>query len=217
MIKLRRIAKPKILEQKSGQWTLKLLSATTKKEKDNAQKKYNHNQVKQALIDMFNGKCAYCESKITHIDYGHIEHFKPKHKFKDLCFEWSNLLLACGVCNGAEHKGEKFPDDQEGGPIINPCEDDPGEHFIFSYDFHARLATVVDKTVRGKVTKDLLGLNRNDLRDYRSRQVNRLLVLKKLAQTDPEAAALFHEAQLDSSEYSAFAKALAGQIPIQET
>lgn len=215
MIKVRRTGKPKMLEKNADKWTHNLLSATTKKDRDKAQRKYGHGQVKQALIEMFSGKCAYCESKITHVDYAHIEHFKPKDRFKQLCFEWSNMLLACGVCNGAEHKSNKFPEEAEGGPLVNPCEDDPDEHFVFSYDLNTRLATVIEKTVRGKITNYLLGLNRNDLRDYRSRYVNKLFIIQKLAETDPEAADLFREAQLDSTEYSAFARALANQHPIR--
>jgi len=213
MIKVQRKSEPEILKKKAGQWTSKLLAAAAKKEKDKAEIKYRHSQIKQALVEMFNGKCAYCESKITHIDYAHIEHYKPKEKFKELCFEWTNLLLACGICNGAGYKGNKFPDVQEGGPIVNPCEDDPNQHFIFFYDCNARLATVIEKTGRGTLTKDLLGLNRDDLRDYRSRQVDKLFVLQRLALTDLEAAALFQEAQMDCAEYSAFAKVLANQLP----
>lgn len=134
MIKVTRIDKPKVLEKNADKWTRDLLAATTKQDRDKTQKKYGHRQVKQALLEMFGGKCAYCESKIIHVDYGHIEHFKPKDKFRELCFQWSNLLLACGVCNGAEHKGNKFPEKVEGGPFVNPCDDDPSEHFIFSYD-----------------------------------------------------------------------------------
>jgi len=58
---------------------------------------------------MFHGKCAYCESKITAIYNGDIEHFRPKGKIQTanpsrpgyfwLASEWKNLLLACPFCN----------------------------------------------------------------------------------------------------------------------
>lgn len=209
MIKIHRTAKPSILEKKADAWRNKLLAATSGQEQSKIQNNYRHNQVKRTLVEMFNGKCAYCESKITHIDYGHIEHFKPKSRFKELSFEWSNLLLACGICNGSEHKGDKFPDETEGGPLVDPCVDDPSEHLIFNYDPSSKLATVIGKTERGNTSQRLLGLNRNELRTYRSRQISKLFVLHRLAQVDLEAAALFQEAQSDCSEYSAFAKALA--------
>jgi 5-methylcytosine-specific restriction endonuclease McrA len=61
-----------------------------KSKKEKAEVKYRHKEVKNQLINMFDGKCAYCESHITHIDYGHIEHFKPKSKFPNECFEYQD-------------------------------------------------------------------------------------------------------------------------------
>jgi uncharacterized protein (TIGR02646 family) len=164
---------------------------------------------------MFHGKCAYCESKITHIDFGHIEHFRPKRGVNgrpDLAFEWTNLLLACGVCNGAEHKSDHFPEADEGGPIVNPCDDDPEIHLDFCFDPVTRLASVYGKTRRGETTEDLLGLNRPELRDYRSRRVRHLVVLAQHAGSDREAAKLLQEAKLSDAEYAAFARALFGSF-----
>ena len=60
---------------------------------------YKHPDNKIALKNSTFGKCMYCESKITHIDYGDIEHIKPKSKYPTLKFTWSNLGFACTVCN----------------------------------------------------------------------------------------------------------------------
>lgn len=210
MIKIQRSVKPEILVKNAAEWTRKLLAATTKKQKTAAEDKYRHEKIKDALVKMFHGKCAYCESKITHIDYGHIEHFKPKGDpaYRFLTFEWTNLLIACAVCNGAEHKGKKFPLAANGGPLINPCDEEPKEHFDFVYDQTAKLATVVGKTTRGTTTEKLIGLNRNDLRELRSKKVQMLLALKSYAQTDPEAAEILQQAKLDDAEYAAFARSL---------
>jgi uncharacterized protein (TIGR02646 family) len=210
MIKVRRSPKPAVLVKNAAGWTRKLLAATTKEEKNKAAGKYQHEQIKAALVEMFHGKCAYCESKITHIDYGHIEHFKPKSNtaYRVLAFEWTNLVLACGVCNGAEHKGTKFPLAAEGGPFVNPCDDEPNDHFDFVYDPKAKLATVIGTTPRGATTEKLIGLNRHDLRQYRSELVKKLLCVKMHAQTDPYAAEIMQQAKLDSAEYAAFARNL---------
>lgn len=210
MIKIERTPRPAILERKGAEWARKLLGATTAKGKNSAESKYRHKAVKEALLKMFNGKCAYCESKITHIDYPHIEHYKPKSlpAYRALAFEWTNLLLACGVCNGAEHKGDRFPEAAEGGPIINPCDEEPDEHFDFIYDRSSRLATVIGKTTRGETTEKLLGLNRHELRAYRSTQVQKLFALKLMAQTEPEAEEVLKQAQQDYAEYAAFARIL---------
>ncbi len=210
MIRVERAAKPAVIEQNQVAWTQALLNAVTKEDKTRAEKKYRHLEIKRALVSMFHGKCAYCESKILHVDYGHIEHFRPKSKleFRSLAFEWRNLLLSCAICNGREHKGDRFPEAAEGGPLVNPCEDFPDAHFEFVFDFRARLATVVGTTARGKTTETCLGLNRQDLRAYRSRWVMQLCVLSRCAENDPDAAILLEEACRDDAEYAAFARAL---------
>ena len=214
MIKIERAKQPYILERKGKEWTEKLLSTSSEKEKRKTDTKYKHLQVKETLVAMFHGKCAYCESKITHIDYGHIEHYRPKSLFPSLTFDWSNLLLACGICNGA--KGDRFPEISDGGPIINPCDDDVDNHFEFFYDDIARLTSVIGRTTRGQITEQLLGLNRHDLRKYRSNQVRKIYALVRLARTDSEAKDLLTEAIKDSAEYAAFARAIClakGSVP----
>jgi uncharacterized protein (TIGR02646 family) len=212
MIRVERAAKPAVIEQNQVAWTQALLDAATKEEKKRAEKKYRHLEIKRALVFMFHGKCAYCESRIIHVDYGHIEHFRPKSKpeYRSLAFDWNNLLLSCAVCNGSGHKGDRFPEVAEGGPLINPCEDFPNEHFEFVFDFRARLATVIGTTARGKTTETLLGLNRQDLRAYRSQLMMQLCVLSRCAESDPDAMALLEEACRDNAEYAAFARALVG-------
>ncbi len=112
-----------VLRKYSALWLskLKALSAdatATKEQVKNAQNKYRHVEVKDALVEMFCGKCAYCESKITAATYGAIEHFFPKSSHIDLTFEWQNLLLSCDRCNDPSHKGTKFPLDDQGNPLL---------------------------------------------------------------------------------------------------
>src|ERR1700761_6417444 len=148
MIQIPRTAKPAILNKNESQWKQQIQAATTAKARHAAQNKYKHKEIKDALAQMFNGKCGYCESKILHIDYGDIEHFRPKSisSFYELAVDWDNLMLACGRCNGAENKGVKFPEAANGGPLVNPTVDDPGEHLGFDFDPVTKLANVVDKS-----------------------------------------------------------------------
>jgi uncharacterized protein (TIGR02646 family) len=70
--------------------------------------------VKTALLDIYAHCCAFCEARIS--KYDDIEHFRPKHAITDvntegyywLAVEWSNLLIACKVCN-SDYKGNYFP------------------------------------------------------------------------------------------------------------
>ena len=106
MIRVKRGPKPQVLLEKEVVWKAKIGAASTPNAREKAQRRYQHKQIKEALTAMFHGKCAYCESAITHIDYGHIEHFRPKAltEFYELAVDWDNLLLACGRCNGPENK-----------------------------------------------------------------------------------------------------------------
>jgi hypothetical protein len=81
LIPVARSSQPSVLSKNSTKWLDKLNQQQlqlqmlendpntgeaqiqkVKKCVDNAQKKYSHTQIKSALVDMFYGKCAYCES-----------------------------------------------------------------------------------------------------------------------------------------------------------
>jgi hypothetical protein len=76
----------------------------------------------------------------------------------------------------------------------------------FVYDVKAKLASVYGKTRRGRTTVKILGLNRPDLRAYRSRQVQQLLVLSRLAERDDEARQLIEQARQSGEQFAAFAQ-----------
>jgi uncharacterized protein (TIGR02646 family) len=208
MICVTRSPKPAVLVRKEAVWLKRLLQATSPQEARSAASKYRHRQVQDALEKMFHAKCAYCESHMTHVSFAHIEHYRPRSKFPHLTFDWDNLLLSCGVCNSSRYKGDKFPETSEGGPLINPCIDDPKAHFTFHYDSTVLLASIYGATSRGLVTERLLGLNRPELRSHRSKQIQRLAVLAEKATTDPRAQRLLDESRHDDAEYAAFARVL---------
>lgn len=126
---------------------------------------YKHHLNKKALCDSSSDKCMYCESKISHIDFAHVEHIKPKaeNKYPELEFEWSNLGYACPKCNSA--KSHKYYDDL---PYINPYEDDPGEH-IFAF---GALLFVRNGSERAEVTIKDIGINRPELIEKRLAKLN---------------------------------------------
>ncbi len=154
------------------------------------------------------GKCAYCESHVSHVSYGHIEHYKPKSVYPELCFEWHNLLLGCARCNGAEFKSDKFPLADEGGPFVNPCDEDPTDFFEFEFDPITGTANVIPKNIRGETTERELGLNRLDLIRHRNEVVEMLAYLALRAKDgDAVALARLKHRMNDDQEYAAFARA----------
>lgn len=71
---------------------------------------YSDQRVKVALVELFKGKCAYCESSILQTYPGDVEHFRPKGEIAEavpsrtpgyywLAANWDNLLLSCRNCN----------------------------------------------------------------------------------------------------------------------
>lgn len=132
MIKINRTGKPSVLQKKETIWVEKIKNASSADERHKAISKYRHPEIKAFLSEMFNGKCAFCESYIENVDYGDIEHFKPKAKFPYEAVIWENLLLSCKKCNGAGQKGDEWPLESEGGLLINPCEEDPNDFFRLS-------------------------------------------------------------------------------------
>lgn len=137
MIHVHRINILKILQRNATRWLNELQNAirnfeqvknnllSTKQQINQAkhvaklaQEKYNHAEVKTSLVPMFHGKCAYCESQITIVDYGLIEHFYPKSVYIGQTFNWDNFLLSCAVCNDINHKGTNFLLAADGTPFI---------------------------------------------------------------------------------------------------
>lgn len=193
----------------------KKIEAAKKKVK-NAQDKYNPgknkknqiNPVKQPLYDMFSGKCAFCERKVE-LSAGRIEHFKPKSQYVDLTFDWNNLLYACEVCNNAENKGNKFPLDCDGTPLlIDPTDEDCDiyQHLEFYWNEETLLAHVNGKDGRGKVVAEILSLNRNDLIEHRTENLKKLLFVFKYAKKGNQEVIehLIQSCKFDK-EYTAFA------------
>lgn len=182
---------------------------------------YGHPAVKKALIEAQYGKCCYCEWNVTPGAYGDVEHFRPKGEVAEddthpgyywLAYEWSNLLFACQKCN--QRKRTFFPlrdpskrarshhdDDflREEPLLINPAEEDPGVYISFRRD----IAFPIEDNVRGRVTIEVVGLNRPALVESRFNVYKRMRALSKL----PGGQDLLQDYTRYDAEYSAMARA----------
>ncbi|MFC4892223.1 HNH endonuclease [Pseudofrancisella aestuarii] len=126
-------------------------------------KNYKHPTNKQALKESNSDKCMYCESKISHIDYAHVEHIKPKSKYQNLEFDWNNLGYACPKCN--VEKNDKYYEDL---PYINPYEEEPADFF---YAF-GKMLFKKDGSERAEITIKDINLNRPELLEKRFEKIN---------------------------------------------
>ena len=149
---------------------------------------YGHTDVKTTLIGLQKKCCCFCESRITHISSGDVEHFRPKQGYSQdktdlfhkpgyfwLAYDWSNLFFACERCN-RRYKKNFFPlknrvhrcdpsisfDIYNEEPLfINPCEEDPSRHI----EFNGTMITHI--TLEGNITIRELSLDRGDLDEMR--------------------------------------------------
>lgn len=90
-----------------------------------------YKEQRQLFLDLFHGKCAYCEAKIVLDQHnGDVEHFRPKGGVTDendkvieiensggrrqphrgyywLAYSWENLLPSCIACNRPNKLGDR--------------------------------------------------------------------------------------------------------------
>lgn len=171
MIKLEKGDEPDVLARHAVDWTrsvvrkLEMGEIPTKTEKS----RYNHKDIKEALIKETYGKCAYCESKFRHVTYGDIEHVVPKSDDPKKWFSWQNLTIACDVCNT---KKSSAPVD--GDTFVDPYEVDPEELF-----WHlGPMIYPKPGCDAAALSERLLDLNRPELLERRTeRQVNLMSIL----------------------------------------
>lgn len=203
---------------------------------------YGHPTVKAALIVAQHGKCCFCERKIG--GEGDVEHFRPKGGFRQgkgapigkpgyywLAYEWTNLLLACPICN-QRFKKNYFPlrnpaaramshqadRTQEEPLLINPAEVDPAEQI----GFRQEVAHPINDSKHAKATIQTVGLNRPTLIEERRDYLEELFVLREVLRLEEqlvateEGYALLNEARLrlqqatqDSAKFAAMARAAA--------
>lgn len=205
MIKLTKLAKPQILEQNAANWTKTLLDKINSGSKptDAEKSKYRHPEVKAALVKETNGKCVYCESKLLHVTYGDVEHIVPKSTQAEVTFEWSNLTLACDVCN--TNKSDKF---SHGVGFVDPYLHEPTDHFNFVGGLV--LAKTGDNDAR--LTEETLKLNRAELVERRNQRIRYLreqveVISRAPVHLQDVLRASLQEELHDDKEYAAIARA----------
>lgn len=161
-----RKTKPKSLQQNALSWKKELLNkiAVCKRKKEKVPysfyDKYNQDDVKETLKEMYNGLCCYCESQVGVVEFGHIEHRMPKRKFPKQTYDWNNLHLSCTYCN--THKGQKY---SKQNPILDAVNDVIVKHLSYEVDQYGMWRS--DLTKQGETTIMDTDLNREKLRKER--------------------------------------------------
>ncbi len=155
----------------------------------------------ELLFEAFHGKCAFCESNMSHVSWAHVEHYRPMTQFPELAFTWENWLLSGQQCN--HKKSTHFPDCSGHPCLIDPASEDPTAHIEFSG--YIAVAT----TERGGETIRLVALGRSALEEERSRwqmRLNFLLLLMLVPQTASQARTLLIWAMQNEAPYAAMTR-----------
>jgi uncharacterized protein (TIGR02646 family) len=176
LIRLVKRPEPEVLVENGERWTEEYAAYERGEVVPKAAaRRYADPRVKEALGMETARKCAYCESRIEHIDYPHVEHILPKAARPDLVCDWPNLTLACTKCNVA--KGDYYEPDCE---LVNPYQDEIGDHLIFAgaHVYHR-------STDRGLVTVDQIDLNRSELVAQRKEAIEAYARIRDLIARSP--------------------------------
>lgn len=197
--------------------------------RDSIKKKYYH-AGKRGGVAPFHGKCAFCEDKREIL---HVEHFRPKKRVHEeaghpgyywLAYDHRNLLLSCEDCNTGR-KQDQFPLDVSGvrawcstddlaleSPLLlNPLDDDPRTHLRIDLDEGMLFA----KTQRGKTCIDVLGLNRDNLREGRKAvidQIQKKWLEAKQPETRAGAIEFMRECVMGHRRFTLTARAVINQL-----
>jgi hypothetical protein len=208
VIPLTKGPKPAILIEKAAEWTAELVDQIARGDDPTPTQlgRYRHPVIKDALRAETHRKCAYCESKPLHVTHGDVEHVVPKAVQRELTFEWTNLTLACDVCN--TNKGQT-----QG--LVDPYNDNPAEHLIvFGPMIFGRPGSA-----KGELTERTLKLNRTDLFERRAERLSRLMdQARRISETQNEQLrnvlkkTLIEFETADDREYAAVARAFVREI-----
>lgn len=109
---------------------------------------YDGHDVQDALYSDQNGKCYLCEQE-THKTF-QIEHLKPKDEgySPELKYEWTNLFLSCGYCNGRKLNSSE---------ILNPLSHNIEEIITHRIDIYSKKIEFVSES-KDKSTNETIEL-----------------------------------------------------------
>lgn len=156
-------------------------------------------EIQKSLEEMQGRRCAYCEGPVDALGR-HIEHFRTKHGFPALTFDWSNLYWSCEQSDSCgrhkDHSSAPYnPDD-----LIDPCREDPDRFFRFRSDGTIQVRTDITEKEQRRAWETLRVFNLNPSHG-RLRQMRKRALEAYKAQ-EPDILAVLET--FESSERDAF-------------
>ena len=160
------------------------------------------------LSSRFHGNCGYCEEYAASSG---VDHFRPKCRFPELVYAWSNWVFACNQCN-VKNKKDKWPS----GGYVDPCACSLEERPENLFDFDLETGEIVSKSSlteqqHRKAWQMIDDLSLNDMghmNNRRGRILELQMLLDELDQTQAPGIEQFIRSRANrSSELSSVTRA----------
>ena len=164
------------------------------------------------LGSRFHRICGYCEEAAV---LGGVDHFRPKSRFPEIVYSWSNWVFACSKCNST--KQDKWPAGGYVDPCACSCEDRPENFFDFDLDtgeIVAKFGLTEQQYHTAWQTIDDLGLNDMGHRNNRRARIEELRMLLGLLDhtATPGIEQFIRSRATRSSELSSVTRAMLAQV-----
>ena len=178
-------------------------------------------EFRDGLGERSGGMCWYCERLCASASpvvsrAATLDHFKPRSKFPQLTYEWSNWVFSCYACN-AEFKEDRWPQNGYVDPAAADIQNRPESYFDYdskTNDVIPRHGLSDGEHKRAQDTIDDLSLNRLEVKINRANLIQDLF---EFFEDDLVALSEFIETQpiefLGSARMALAQLRNAGEIP----
>ncbi|MDR1181186.1 MAG: TIGR02646 family protein [Bacteroidales bacterium] len=123
------------------------------------------------LINEQDCLCGYTELPIKNSTDTHIDHYRKKSLFPELCFEWNNFIASTNSDDfGARYKDNKYCSlKSDYQTILNPITDDCVTYFEYNSFGYIKPQNGLNETDKEKAEKtiEVFNLNHNSLKSRR--------------------------------------------------
>ncbi len=171
---------------------------------------YSKSQLRKQLLEEQGFICCYCQQEIQDDFHTPIEHIKPRELFKELTFDYKNLLASCDGGQKERRATKPFPafcDAKKGkqhieiSPLYPNCE----QHFDYKIiETTADIEIeVVGNTIEGRKVIEQLNLNVPFLRRLRATKLRSFLD-ETLSEEDLTMILLHYQKQIETKPNNKF-------------
>jgi len=163
---------PKFLQDNWRRWTNQYLKSNSIFQWATHKGKTVNQHLREPLLTMTDKHCSFCDGyPMGRMTRNTIEHFRPKSrsKYPKLAYYWTNLFIACDVCQEKNSDFDKL--------LLKP---DALDYEFYKYFIFDSLSGEIKPNPRAsklnqdraKITIKIYKLNENNLPEFRLEELN---------------------------------------------